>query len=238
MQLTLAGVKQKAADGARFHVKQHPEPLSTLTSLGERKVALLTRYVEFLDRWRKVTNLISSRSFSEVWERHVADSIYVQQASPSSLRWLDLGTGAGFPGIVIGVCLADTAGAEVHCVESDGKKCAFLRLVAQSLELPVKVHNRRAETLTPEVTGPIDAITSRAFSSISDILEFTRDYMIDDAVAILPRGATYAHEVVSLAPNRYIVKVDPNPGHKDGFIVTIRERGKENHAGTVAYREC
>ncbi len=192
--------------------------------LSDRSIERLRLYVESLDRWRKITNLISDSSFRCVWERHIMDSIYIQKTAAAARRWLDLGSGAGFPGIVIGVMIAEYDDAQVHCVESDARKCAFLRTVIGELQIPVKVHNIRAETVTMAQTGPVDAVSARAFTSIEEILSLGRDYMSNGALAILPRGRTSRGEVESLDAKRYITETRSNPGHNDGLIVIVRQR--------------
>jgi 16S rRNA (guanine527-N7)-methyltransferase len=112
----------------------------------------------------------------------------------------------------------------VHCVESDARKCAFLRTVIGELQIPVKVHNIRAETVTMAQTGPVDAVSARAFTSIEEILSLGRDYMSNGALAILPRGRTSRGEVESLDAKRYITETRSNPGHNDGLIVIVRQR--------------
>ena len=174
-----------------FHVKQvtltntSAVPLAGLT---DRVQHQLNRYVQLLDQWRATINLISERSFAEVWERHVLDSLQLYRACHSAKRWLDLGSGAGFPGIVLAVCLAETTDAQVHCVEADSKKCAFLRAVAQDLKIPAKVHNIRAESLSLNLTGPIDVVTARAFSSIGNIMDLAQPFLASGALEALPRG--------------------------------------------------
>ena len=193
-----------------------------LDTLPKQSVERLAYFVALLDRWRRITNLISDRSFGEVWNRHIEDSILIAKACPMARRWLDIGSGAGFPAVVLAVLLAEHEDAQVHCVESDNRKCAFLRVVADELRVPIKVHNARAEIITMQQTGPIDALTARAFSTIDRILALGEDYLAKGAVAVLPRGKTSAREVESLDAKRYAVNVNSGPG--GGVILTIRER--------------
>lgn len=125
---------------------------------------------------------------------------------------------------MIAVAIAERSGAEVHCVESDSRKCAFLRAVASELRIPVKVHDQRAEDLSIALTGPIDALTARAFSSLNHILELSDEYISSGAVAILPRGKKSLREVELIDANRYTVIINPNPGHKGGLIVVVRQK--------------
>lgn len=198
--------------------------MSLLDTLPRGSTERLQSYVDLLDKWRRITNLISDRSFEEVWPRHIEDSLLVWRACPSARRWLDIGSGAGFPAVVLGVVLAEHRDAKIHCVESDNRKGAFLRAVADELRLPMKVHSARAETVTIEQTGPIDALTARAFSTAEHILALGEDFLARGAVAVLPRGKTWAREVESLDARRYAITVDSGPG--GGAILTVRERAK------------
>src|SRR6185437_6327126 len=198
--------------------------LQVLDTLPKPRIERLRSYVALLDKWRRITNLISDRSFDEVWTRHIEDSIPIWKAYPTARRWLDIGSGAGFPGVVLGVILADHQGAQIHCVESDGRKLGFLRTVATELCIPIKVHNVRAEGITIRDTGPIDALTARAFSTINHVVALGEHYLAQGAVAILPRGKTSTHEVETLDARRYAINV--NSGHGGGTILSIRERVK------------
>jgi 16S rRNA (guanine527-N7)-methyltransferase len=197
--------------------------LDRLTPVSHQR---LRRYVYLVDRWRKITNLISEQGFSEIWPRHIEDSIHLQHFRPAARRWLDLGSGAGFPGIVIGTLIADCENAGIYCVESDGRKCAFLRNVVEDLQIPVKVYNVRAESITRLQTGSVDVVTARAFSSLAKILEIAQDYILDGADVVLPRGQTAAREVDKIDHDRYMVNVEPNPGHGSGVFLAIREKAR------------
>ncbi|MGD0562482.1 MAG: 16S rRNA (guanine(527)-N(7))-methyltransferase RsmG [Roseiarcus sp.] len=150
--------------------------------------ARLAVYVDLLARWRKVTNLISEASFAEVWTRHIADSAQLLALAPHAQRWVDMGSGAGFPGMVIAIQLADVAGARVHCLESDQRKCAFLREVARATGAPAEIHAVRIESIDPESLAPVDAVTARALAPLPRLLEFAKVWIAQGAVGVFPRG--------------------------------------------------
>lgn len=179
-------------------------------------------FVDLLARWRNVTNLMSETGFQSVWERHILDSVYLQHLFPRYHRWLDLGSGAGFPGIVLGILLADDERTQIHCVESDSRKCAFLRTVVQELRVPVKIHNNRVNELSNSGIGNVEVVTARAFSSIKSILHLSEDYMLAGAALVLPRGKTSAQAVEALDHSRYILAVDANPLAQGATFVHIR----------------
>src|SRR5690348_13481288 len=100
----------------------------------------LVRFVELLLLWQEKTNLVASSTVDRIWSRHIADSLQLLELAPDAKAWIDLGSGGGFPGIPIACALADTSGARVHLVESNGKKAAFLREAVRQLALPAEVH--------------------------------------------------------------------------------------------------
>jgi 16S rRNA (guanine527-N7)-methyltransferase len=153
----------------------------------EERLAL---YVDLLARWRKVTNLISEASFAEVWMRHIADSAQILDLAPQAKRWVDLGSGAGFPGMVLAIRLAGQGGAAVHLVESDQRKCAFLREVARATGAPAEIHAARIESLPPDSLMPVDAVTARALAPLPILLGFAKLWLGRGAVGIFPRGRT------------------------------------------------
>ncbi len=159
-----------------------------LVPLPPETQARLALYVDLLGRWRKVTNLISEASFAEVWTRHVADSAQLLALAPQARRWVDMGSGAGFPGMVIAIQLADVAGARVHCLESDRRKCAFLREVARATGAPAEIHAVRIETIDPKSLAPVDAVTARALAPLPRLLEFAKVWIAQGAVGVFPRG--------------------------------------------------
>ena len=94
----------------------------------ERRLAI---YADLLAKWQKTINLVAASTLPHLWMRHFADSLQVQAAAPAAGCWVDLGSGAGFPGLVTAIRLAEEPGATVHLIESDQRKCAFLREVSR-----------------------------------------------------------------------------------------------------------
>ena len=102
-----------------------------LTPVSRETAERLDRFVDLLLAWQKTTQLISPNTIPKLWTRHVADSLQLLDLAPSARLWVDLGSGGGFPGLVIACALAETPGAEVHLVESNSRKAAFLREAAR-----------------------------------------------------------------------------------------------------------
>jgi 16S rRNA (guanine527-N7)-methyltransferase len=158
----------------------------------------LAIFVELLDRWRQKINLISNSTFGSVWTRHIADSAQLTALAPEAKRWVDMGSGAGFPGLVIAIQLADVPGAVVHCIESDGRKCAFLREAARATGAAAAIHPQRVEAIEPKSLGTVDAVTARAFAPLPLTLELARPWMERGAIAVFPRGESAKDQIAAL----------------------------------------
>lgn len=198
-----------------------------LVPLAPEAEARLAAYVNLLARWRTVTNLISEASFAEVWTRHIADSAQLLALAPHARRWVDLGSGAGFPGMVIAIQLADVPGARVHCIESDRRKCAFLREVARAAGAPAEIHAARIESIDPQALAPVDAVTARALAPLPRLIEFAKVWIAHGAVGVFPRGRSAEAQLETnpaaqdLAIDLVASKLDP-----EAAILRVRSASK------------
>src|SRR4051812_39741691 len=123
--------------------------------------------VDELERWQTIKNLVGPSTLSEVWPRHIADSLQLLAIEPQALRWADLGSGAGFPGLVLAIALAERAGAHVHLVESNSRKCAFLRPVARLAGAAATIHEARIEAVVSGLAGAVEIVTARAVAPLA-----------------------------------------------------------------------
>ena len=122
----------------------------------------LKTYLSLLEKWQPKINLISNNTLDIAWDRHFEDSLQLLNILPEGEKTLfDLGSGAGFPGLVLAIAREDL---NVHLVESDQKKCSFLKTVSRETKTPVEIHNSRIETVSRE-TSP-DIVTARALASL------------------------------------------------------------------------
>ena len=158
----------------------------------------LATFVELLDRWRHKINLIANPTFASVWTRHIADSAQLLALAPDAKRWVDLGSGAGFPGLVIAIQLADAPGAIVHCIESDQRKCAFLREAARTTGAAAMIHPVRIEAIDLQRLGTVDALTARAFAPLPLTLKLARPWIEQGAIGVFPRGESAKDQVAAL----------------------------------------
>lgn len=172
--------------------------------------ARLGAYRDLLLRWNATINLVAGKTAAEVDRRHIADSLQLVPLLPAEGPIADLGSGGGLPGIVIAAALPDR---EVHLVESDRRKAAFLIEAAGTLKLSrVKVHPQRIEQAK---LPPIAALTARALAPLDALLGFAATFLAPGGVAILPKGRTAEQELTSatghwhFVPERFASRTDP-----------------------------
>src|SRR5215813_5953349 len=123
-----------------------------LTPVSRETEARLDRYLALLLEWQAKTNLVAPSTLPNLWTRHVADSLQLLPLAPSAKIWVDLGSGGGFPGVVLACALAKTPGAHVHLVERNSKKAAFLREALRVTGAPGVVHPMGIEDIVDRIT--------------------------------------------------------------------------------------
>jgi len=155
----------------------------------------LETYVKLLRQWQKVQNLVAAATLEDVWQRHIADSAQLAVLFPNVRRWLDLGSGAGFPGMILAILGAGHADCEVHLVEINHRKCAFLRTVARETGAPVTVHAGRAETLLAGWPHPVDRVVARALARLNRLISLASPILLDGTPAAFHKGQDFVHEV-------------------------------------------
>jgi len=148
------------------------------------QLADLEQLRAMLADWNGRLNLVSDASLAEFWSRHAFDSAQLRSIMPAARTWVDIGAGAGFPGLVLVILLKGEAGAKVHLVESVAKKCRFLEAAVTTLELPAAVHNERAEKLALQA----DVVTARAVAPLVRLLDFAKPYLNRGAVGLFLKG--------------------------------------------------
>lgn len=152
--------------------------------------------VELLRKWQKTINLVAPATLSEVWSRHIADSLQlINHVAADSARWADLGSGGGFPGLVVAAALSERPGADVHLVESDTRKSAFLREVARVAELPVTVHAQRIEQVAQMLAPGTEVVSARALAPLPKLLELAEPFLTAGALGVFPKGRDAEREL-------------------------------------------
>jgi 16S rRNA (guanine527-N7)-methyltransferase len=175
------------------------ESALALTPVSRETSARLDRFVELLIAWQKHTNLVARSTVPVIWTRHVADSLQLLDLAPQAKVWVDLGSGAGFPGIVIACALAGTEGAKVHLVESIGKKATFLREAAQVTIAPATIHAMRIEDFVDKAPESIDVVAARALAPLPKLLTLAYPLLKKGALGLFPKGQDVASELTEAA---------------------------------------
>lgn len=184
----------------------------------------LTIYVDLVRRWQKSQNLVAPSTLASIWMRHVADSLQTAAVLPTARRWIDFGSGAGFPGLVTAIVLVGQPGAMVHLVESNKGKGAFLRTVARETGSSVTVHGDRIEVFNRHFTEPVDGISARALASLTDLMGFSAIHVKRGAVAVFHKGRDFDAELAE-ASAHWDLDLIKHPSRVDagGCLVEIRD---------------
>jgi 16S rRNA (guanine527-N7)-methyltransferase len=159
-----------------------------LVPVSRETLARLDRLVEVLLPVAAHTNLIARSTIPQLWTRHIADSLQLLSLAPDAKCWIDLGSGAGFPGLVIACAIADQPGASIHLVESIQKKAAFLREAAQQIQVPAKVHAVRIEDFGKNTDIRADVVTARALAPLDHLMRLAHPLLKSGALGLFPKG--------------------------------------------------
>ncbi len=200
----------KRSQPALFHVEHEAWAVSRETA--ER----LDVFVDLLRRWTPTINLIGRGDVAHIASRHVADALRLASIIPPGVnRALDMGSGGGFPGLV----LAIATNIEFTLVEADARKCAFLREAARLTEAPAIVIRARVESLVIE---PFRLITARALASLETLLRYGAPLLTPDGMMILPKGAQAEREIEEAA-RRWKINVEKfiNASQQDSVVLRI-----------------
>lgn len=161
----------------------------------EELVADLKVFQGLLEKWQNAQNLVSRETLSDFWTRHVADSLQLLPLLPDQCGHIvDLGSGGGLPALPLAIALKD-CDTQFSLVESNSRKCAFLRMVTRELSLPVYVFNKRIDSNVSRETGVADVITARALSGLPDLLGHVAHFWHANSVAILHKGREHVEEI-------------------------------------------
>lgn len=158
----------------------------------------LQRYVELLEHWQKTTNLVAPSTLPEVWSRHIADSAQLAGLAPNARLWLDLGSGGGFPGLVVAILKSGDPEFRMHLVESNQKKCAFLSEVVRALKAPVDIHAMRIEQFAEKAQSlRPDVVSARALAPLTRLLELAEPFLREETRGIFLKGRHTATEIAT-----------------------------------------
>lgn len=173
-----------------------PEAFAKAFDVSRETLDRLSRYAEILCKWQPIQNLVAPKTLPDLWNRHIADSAQLLAFAPNARNWVDIGTGAGFPGMVIAILLANHNECGVHLIESNERKCAFLGEVARETEAAVTLHNKRVEALdASDRHGRVDIVTARAVAPLNRLLELSAPLFSAETRGLFPKGRRASEEV-------------------------------------------
>lgn len=152
-------------------------------------------FVREFDRWARQINLVAPSTVATMFERHVLDSAQLLPLAPLETRWLDLGSGGGFPGAVVAVLLKDRPGAHVDLVESNRKKASFLTAALARAGAPAKVHAIRIEDAANAGLGMPEIVTARALAPLDVLLELAEPWLEGGARGLFHKGREWRREI-------------------------------------------
>jgi len=197
-----------------------PEEFAAAANVSRETLARLKAYASLLEDWNARHNLVSAASLADVWQRHIWDSAQLVRYIPPQARTLaDLGSGAGFPGLVLAELLRDRLTVTLY--ESTAKKCAFLEAVRDRLGLDVTVCNTRMESVEP---APVDVVTARACAPLETLLSYAQNFAGPDTICLFLKGQNLGAELTQ-ARNSWKIEALEHPSLSDtsGRILEVRE---------------
>ena len=185
-----------------------PHHFAAETDVSRETLQRLQIYRNLLLKWNSRVNLVGKSTLGDIWRRHFLDSAQLLHYIPKKSKvWVDLGSGAGFPGMVLAILNVGT----VHLVESNQRKCAFLREVARTTQTNVEIHNKRIEHLDP---WPIDVITARAVAPVAKLLELSRSFVTPESTCLFLKGQDIDDELTE-AGKYWKMSIDRTPSVAD-----------------------
>lgn len=183
----------------------------------------LFAYCELVEKWNPAINLISKSGIPEIWDRHIIDSAQLFLQMPAQAgQWCDLGSGGGFPGIVLAILAKELRPAtQMILVEADRRKSVFLAEAARLLDVDVKVKTQRIEDLKPQNA---DVLTARALAPLSDLCGYAYRHLKPEGVAIFPKGTAAQREIES-AQKLWRFDYTVAQSHTDPAALVLTVRG-------------
>lgn len=219
------------ADLARI---ESPEAFAARFAVSRETVERLATYEALLKRWQKTINLVAPSTLDQIWHRHLADSAQVFFAAQTlggtaggaseAAAWLDIGSGAGFPGLVIAILAAEQGGTRHTLIESDSRKAAFLREAARATGVVVDILCTRIENPQNRAkVANIKFVTARALAPLPLLLELAYPYFSPDTAGLFLKGREAAAEVGDAARLwRFAYDLKPSVTDKEGRVLVLQ----------------
>jgi len=157
----------------------------------------LMQFEAMFRQWAGRINLAAPSTLADLWARHILDSAQIFPLKPDARLWLDIGSGGGFPGLVLAFLLRERDGSKIHLVESNRKKAGFLQAVAGRFGLPARVHAVRIEEVAglQELKAGVDVLTARALAPLPLLLDLGAPWLSAETVGLFHKGRDYRNEL-------------------------------------------
>lgn len=186
-----------------------------LTPVSRETVERLDAYVALLLQWQAKTNLVAPSTLPHLWTRHISDSLQLLDLAPKAKIWADLGSGGGFPGIVLACVFADRTDGVVHLVERNAKKAAFLREALRVTGGRGEVHLADIGDYVDSLDGAVDCVTARAVAPLQMLLGFVEPLVKKGAKALFLKGQDIEAELTE-ATKCWIIQPKLHPSRTGG----------------------
>jgi 16S rRNA (guanine527-N7)-methyltransferase len=173
----------------------------------------MVAFEAMFQKWNRSINLVAQSTSGDVWQRHILDSAQLARIEPTAKHWVDIGSGGGFPGLVVAFLLAERDGASIDLVESNRKKASFLQTVIGQFGLPARVTARRIEDSHALVATP-EIVTARALAPLPVLLDLTAPWLTAGARGLFHKGRDYRAEVQE-SVNRWAFDLVEHPSVTD-----------------------
>ena len=199
-----------------------PNEFAALAGVSRETLLRLKAYAGMLAEWSSRQNLVSRASLNQVWRRHFWDSAQLAPLIPPAARSVvDLGSGAGFPGLVLAELLRNRADLKIVLYEATQKKCRFLEAVAAKLKLSPEIRCTRIEDASAE---PFDVVTARACKPLPELLAYTQAFWAPDTVGLFLKGQNVGPELTEAHKSwRMLVQRHPSRSDPAGVVLEVRE---------------
>lgn len=207
-----------------------PEEFAAATGVSRETLDRLCRYEALLLEWRPRVNLVGRSTLPDLWHRHFLDSAQLFPLLPAKAGLIDLGSGAGFPGAV----LAAMGARDVHLIESDGRKCAFLEELNQALDLGMTIHRARIEQMA---AWEAPCLTSRALAPLTRLLDWAEAFIGPSTICLFPKGQSVEEELTE-ASKKWNMTTECLPSRTSPTGTVLRLTGVERkHADRIGRPE-
>ena len=198
------------------------EEFQIRTNVSDETLAKYKAWYDLLTRWNSRINLVGSSTLNNFWLRHALDSHQLYACLPAETKTIiDMGAGAGFPGIALAILLQENQDASVTLVESNGKKCNFLRTVIRELGLPANVLQQRIEEVTP---NKYDVVTARAFAPLPKLLTYAHPFWGEATRGVFPKGESWDADVKAAEVDwDFELRIKPSITDEQAQIILIED---------------